>query len=623
MPRKPDEVPQWGTDQTTEIEPVAQKTTGWLNGAVGIAGYMNWFKRITYEWVDWLDNVFTTVNQNSVFLRNGTGPSLDLSNTTGATIDAPDTTLTGNLSVAGTVDGVTSLTMAGALSGATDLTMGGALDGVTDLTMTGTLTGNQASFTTVNPEYTTNNAAVFDSGDTPSLTDARAGASQLTNDVHPSNSSSAIGTLTLTSSDENGGLDTTAGVGSVPAYWGVVSRTLNFNPDVNDEPIIRPGEPFSVEWDFTSVAFSGFVFGFPDNSGTTAQDVEMSIVVSFYDTPLDRTQTSTDPDMKGIFAGGLLPDGVTVQPNFISEIESSRIVAIPSGYSWTSGVGFPLSDTGPATLTVSGTAPANFQGVRLTWVLHNLNALYQPVDGDFVLITQTLGSNFTITPGLERSNSLPFDPEAGEVEVFDLEVNGTAVISTGSITTLTGSTGDFSNMTANRFYADQRMEVQQTVYVGLNQSPVVDSLWTLGINTVPIALGRLQWNGSNNYTVDSNYPGWNIGTVQYIEKAGDYSAIVVRPGNLPPNSATIGLSSYSGSGATAVDVENYLDAGGGVGDSVLSVVSVTGTFNLSNTGPSGNTSYAVQPGDVIIRIDSNNPGAGGILREVFIVIWGV
>lgn len=54
---KPTELPQWGTAQTNEVEPVAQKTAGWAYQAPVISSYMNWFKRIVYDWLNWLNDV--------------------------------------------------------------------------------------------------------------------------------------------------------------------------------------------------------------------------------------------------------------------------------------------------------------------------------------------------------------------------------------------------------------------------------------------------------------------------------------------------------------------------------------------------------------------------------------
>lgn len=53
---KPAQLPEWGTDQSNEVEPTAgQKTTGWTPNQTAVSSYFNWLLRIIYEWLAYLN----------------------------------------------------------------------------------------------------------------------------------------------------------------------------------------------------------------------------------------------------------------------------------------------------------------------------------------------------------------------------------------------------------------------------------------------------------------------------------------------------------------------------------------------------------------------------------------
>ncbi len=54
---KPTELPRWGTDQSNEVTPSSgQQDTGWELSSLGVSSFDNWAKRLTFEWLAYLDS---------------------------------------------------------------------------------------------------------------------------------------------------------------------------------------------------------------------------------------------------------------------------------------------------------------------------------------------------------------------------------------------------------------------------------------------------------------------------------------------------------------------------------------------------------------------------------------
>lgn len=65
MATKPTDLPRWGTDATNESNPASgQKDTGWTTGQVAVSSYENWLKRVTYEWISYLNDGVLTGNHS-------------------------------------------------------------------------------------------------------------------------------------------------------------------------------------------------------------------------------------------------------------------------------------------------------------------------------------------------------------------------------------------------------------------------------------------------------------------------------------------------------------------------------------------------------------------------------
>jgi hypothetical protein len=94
MATKPSTTPAWATDVTNNDEPSAgQKATGWTPGQTGVSDYDNWWKKLAYDWIEYLDDGAFTGNHSvtgELVVRGGPLYTTPLNDSTPVEIIARD-----------------------------------------------------------------------------------------------------------------------------------------------------------------------------------------------------------------------------------------------------------------------------------------------------------------------------------------------------------------------------------------------------------------------------------------------------------------------------------------------------------------------------------------------------
>lgn len=639
MAQKPTDLPQWGTAQTNDTEPVTQKASGWASNGDLISSFDNWFKRLSYQWLEWVSGVFGTPDADSLTISNGSSQT--------ATLDSAGLD----------VDGLSC----------DDITVGVSAkvsDGTTDFFLansSGVVVSEAGTSTTTNNQDFSNVADLIDgAGSTPALnnfTAAAAGGGII-------NGSKAAGVAFGT--ENYMGFDwTSLGTSAIPA-----------------------GDSFelSVTWGICDTETSGGPFSSTNASAdfNTAADLLGSLGIIFSNSPLSEVQLSAKGNGISEFYAEqtMISSGTTV-------LAAGGQGTLTDGGNLETNFPFP----GVATYTVTGTAPASYTHAYLVLGLNNLNTALLPMAGALNLIpfgdngasadpfsdvdiTTTLTPQALVSPDLiagktdgttdlgstgRRFNQI-FATDidfSGDVNATNGTFSGTlaaggnlsttaglssATLNVSGASVLGGSLTVNSSIQADSLSIDSPGGVSATGGTSvfqdatitddlLTDNDYVTGLYRLNRHTTPFLTCRLE-AGSNGYSVDTSCTNYNVASVTYIYNAAvpaNSNFIVIRPTTFATNRNATVQATLCKDVADATAMADMRETGfasnqqlmAGFATSGFSFGNIVNTFSsVDDAAPGAAGAVTIENGDIIIRLpsDATSPDDD---TEIFVVAYAL